>query len=256
MAERRMFAKSIIDSDMFLDMPVTAQLLYFQLGMRADDDGFLNNPKRIMRDVRSSEDDMKVLIAKKYIIPFESGVVVIRHWRIHNYLRSDRYKPTLCEEKNLIVAGENKVYELVDTTGIQSGIPVGIPSGRQVGNPGKVSIDKDSIDKNSIDKSCMKGVSDDTPPSQPKKRTVKKFIPPTLEEVKAYVAEKKLNIDPQKFFDYYEAGEWHDGKGKPVKAWKQKAVSWDRHEAFPKAKVNDQPTQVVDTDIDWSKYDG
>ena len=79
MAERRMFAKTIIDSDAFLDMPATAQLLYFQLGVRADDDGFVNNPKRIMRDVRSSDDDMKMLVAKQYVIPFDSGVIVITH---------------------------------------------------------------------------------------------------------------------------------------------------------------------------------
>jgi hypothetical protein len=227
MAERRMFAKSIIDSDMFLDMPVTAQLLYFQLGMRADDDGFLNNPKRIMRDVRSSEDDMKVLIAKRYIIPFESGVVVIRHWRIHNYLRSDRYKPTLCEEKNLIVAGENKVYELVDTAGMQSGIPAGIPSGRQEGNPGKVRLE---LGKSSIDKSIYNAEVVDEPPPPTKKRQAKKFVPPTLEEVTAYVQEKRLNVNPQTFFEYYEAGNWHDGSGKPVKAWKQKCHTWAMHE--------------------------
>lgn len=225
MAERRMFAKSIIDSDMFLDMPVTAQLLYFQLGMRADDDGFLNNPKRIMRDVRSSEDDMKVLIAKRYIIPFASGVVVIRHWRIHNYLRSDRYKPTICEEKNLIVTGDNKVYELADTTGIQPGIPAGIPSGRQEGNPGKVRLDK-----NSIDKSIYSAEVVDEPPPQTKKRQPRKFVPPTLDEVTAYVHEKGLNVNPQTFFEYYEAGNWHDGSGKPVKAWKQKCHTWAMHE--------------------------
>jgi DnaD/phage-associated family protein len=114
MAEKRMFAKSIIDSDQFLDMPATAQLLYFHLGMRADDDGFINNPKSIMRNVRGTEDDMRILIAKKYIIPFESGVVVIRHWRIHNYIQKDRYKTTNCnDEKALLEYNEKtKVYDI------------------------------------------------------------------------------------------------------------------------------------------------
>ena len=80
MAERRMFAKTIIDSDAFLEMPATAQMLYFHLAMRADDDGFINNPKRIMRMIGSGDDDLKLLILKKFIIPFESGVVVIKHW--------------------------------------------------------------------------------------------------------------------------------------------------------------------------------
>ena len=94
MAERRMFAKTIIDSDAFLDMPLSTQALYFHLSMRADDDGFINNPKKIQRMVGCSDDDLKLLCAKNFIIPFESGIVVIKHWRIHNYIRNDRYKPT------------------------------------------------------------------------------------------------------------------------------------------------------------------
>lgn len=113
MAERRMFAKTIIDSDAFIDMPTTARLLYYDLGMRADDDGFVNSPKKIMRMIGASEDDMKILIAKKFIIPFESGVVVIKHWRINNYLRSDRYKKTTYqEEKEQLTVKENGAYSL------------------------------------------------------------------------------------------------------------------------------------------------
>ena len=148
MAERRMFAKSIIDSDMFLDMPVTAQLLYFQLGMRADDDGFVNNPKRIMRDVRCSDDDMKVLIAKRYIIPFESGVIVIRHWKLHNFIRRDRYKPSTCEEKNMIETTKDKVYELSES----NGMPLGIPNDNQTVTAWdtQVRLGKDSIGKDRV----------------------------------------------------------------------------------------------------------
>ena len=91
MAERRMFAKTIIDSDAFLDMPISARLLYYDLSMRADDDGFVNSPKKIMRIVGASEDDLKVLITKKFIIPFDSGIVVIKHWKIHNYIAKDNY---------------------------------------------------------------------------------------------------------------------------------------------------------------------
>lgn len=121
MAERRMFAKTLIDSDLFLDMPATTQCLYFHLSMRADDDGFINNPKKIQRIVGSRDDDLKLLIAKNFIIPFESGVVVIKHWKIHNYIRSDRYKETLyLEEKSKLSVGENKEYIL--------GIPDGIPT--------------------------------------------------------------------------------------------------------------------------------
>ena len=89
MADRRMFAKTIIDSDSFLDMPLSTQALYFHLSMRADDDGFINNPKKVQRMIGCSEDDLKLLVAKNFIIPFESGIVVIKHWKIHNYIRGD-----------------------------------------------------------------------------------------------------------------------------------------------------------------------
>lgn len=95
MAERRMFARSIIDSDLFLDMPVTAQLLYFHLSMRADDDGFVDKPKSIMRMCSCTEDDLQSLIERQFVFWFDTGVVVIRHWRIHNYIRKDTYKATM-----------------------------------------------------------------------------------------------------------------------------------------------------------------
>lgn len=113
MAERRMFAKTIIDSDAFLDMPQSSQLLYFHLSMRGDDEGFINNPKSIMRNVGCKDDDIKLLIAKKFLIPFESGVVVIKHWRIHNYIQKDRFTPTkYSSEKAMLSLDENKSYTL------------------------------------------------------------------------------------------------------------------------------------------------
>ncbi len=111
MAERRMFSKTIVDSDAFLDMPQSTQVLYFHLSMRADDDGFINNPKKIQRMVGASDDDLKLLIAKNFIIPFESGVVVIKHWRLHNYIQKDRYKPTLYKaEMARLTLNENNAY--------------------------------------------------------------------------------------------------------------------------------------------------
>ena len=114
MAERRMFAKTIIDSDAFVDMPLSTQALYFHLSMRADDDGFINNPKKIQRMIGASDDDLKMLIAKRFIIPFDSGIVVIKHWKIHNYIRGDRKKDTVYpEEMSLLVEKENGAYSLV-----------------------------------------------------------------------------------------------------------------------------------------------
>lgn len=119
MAERRMFAKTIIDSDAFIDMPLSTQALYFHLSMRADDDGFINNPKKVQRMVGASDDDLKVLVMKRFIIPFESGIVVIKHWKIHNYIRNDRYKPTVySEEKAMLTSKENGAYTEADALGI------------------------------------------------------------------------------------------------------------------------------------------
>lgn len=103
MAEKRMFAKTIVLSDAFLDMPMSARCLYFTLGMLADDEGFVSAPKSIMRQCGASQDDLSILLAKRYILAFESGVIVIKHWRINNYLRSDRYTPTTyLEERSML----------------------------------------------------------------------------------------------------------------------------------------------------------
>ena len=113
MAERRMFAKTIIDSDAFLDMPISARLLYYDLSMRADDDGFVNSPKKIMKFVGATNDDMNILIARKFVIAFDNGIVVIKHWRIHNYIQKDRYVETKYkEEKAMLSLDENNSYTL------------------------------------------------------------------------------------------------------------------------------------------------
>jgi hypothetical protein len=119
MAERRMFAKTIIDSDAFLDMPLSTQALYFHLSMRADDDGFINNAKKIQRMLGCADDDLKILLSKNFIIPFETGVCVIKHWKIHNLIQKDRYKPTVySEHKQQLSLKNNNVYTM-DTQCIQ-----------------------------------------------------------------------------------------------------------------------------------------
>ena len=142
MAERRMFSKVIIDSDAFLDMPLSTQALYFHLSMRADDDGFLNNARKIQRLVGASDDDLKLLLMKRFVIGFEGGILVIKHWRMNNYLRKDRYTPTVYQDElSMLKVKENGAYTLEKTNGIQ----VGIPDGNQCVT--QVSIGKDSIDK-------------------------------------------------------------------------------------------------------------
>lgn len=131
-AQKRMFNKVLTNSDDFLELPDSSQVLYFHLSMNADDDGFVNNWKSIMKMTGTKEDDMKLLIAKQYIIAFDSGVIVIRHWRLNNYLQNDRIKPTNYQkELNELYIDNNNVYTM-DTTCIHS-------------------IDKNSIDKNSIE---------------------------------------------------------------------------------------------------------
>lgn len=147
MAERRMMAKSIIKSDLFLDMPATTQNLYFHMLLEADDDGFINSPKSIMRVIGAKDDDIKVLIAKQFVIPFESGVLVIKHWKIHNYIQKDRYRPSLRPEKEMLSVAESKEY--VEVLGDVSSMDTGCIQNVRVG---KVSIDKVSIGKSSIGK--------------------------------------------------------------------------------------------------------
>ena len=132
MAQKRMFNNSVVGSDDFLEMPDSSQNLYFHLSMQADDDGFVDNWKSIMRMTGKKEDDLKILIAKSFIIPFDTGILVIKHWRLNNYIQKDRYKETIHKkEKSQLAVGKNNVYELYTDC---------IPS-----------IDKTSIDKDSID---------------------------------------------------------------------------------------------------------
>lgn len=139
MANRRMFSLDVVDTDRFLEMPVTTQALYFHLGMRADDDGFVSSPKRITTLVGCNEDDLKLLIAKQFVIPFESGVLVISEWNINNYIQKDRYKSTIYQKEKEMLHKENGVYRL-DTFGVQDVSKTDT----------QVSIGKNSIDKSNI----------------------------------------------------------------------------------------------------------
>jgi 2-oxoglutarate dehydrogenase complex dehydrogenase (E1) component-like enzyme len=150
MAEKRMFSKLIIDSDAFLDMPLTTQALYFHLNMRADDDGFVNNPKKIQRTIGAGDDDLRLLIMKNFIITFQSGVIVIKHWKMHNYIQADRYKPTAyLDEKKLLSIKSNKSYTL-DISDCEETLILNDVSSLgtecvQDGDTDKIRLDKNSI---------------------------------------------------------------------------------------------------------------
>ena len=174
MAERRMFAKTIIDSDAFLDMPLSTQALYFHLSMRADDEGFINNPKKVKRMIGASDDDLKLLIAKNFVIPFETGVVVIKHWRIHNYIRSDRLVRTVYkDERDMLELKENGAYTVCQSTDGQVSVNCQSTDG-QVPVKCQHSIGKDSIGKVRLGKDRLVEDSDCSEPqsvSEPEAQT-------------------------------------------------------------------------------------
>ena len=216
MAERRMFAKTIVTSDAFLDMPASTRCLYFLLGMVADDDGFVNNPKSIMRQAGSTTDDMNLLIAKRFILVFQSGVVVIKHWCIHNTIQKDRYKETkYLDEKSTLMLDENKAYTEKKTDVYPECIQDAPNADTQV-RLGKVRSGKDSED------------------IEPQKR----FAKPTLDDVKAYCQERGNNVDAEKWFNYYSANGWKVGKN-PMKDWKAAVRTWERNDFDGRSKRTD-----------------
>lgn len=232
MAERRMMAKSIIDTDAFMEMPMSTQCLYFHLLLRADDEGFLQNAKLIMQMTGCKEDDMKLLIAKQYIIPFDTGVIVIRHWKIHNYIQKDRFTPTSCSmERKLLGVQDDKTYEPVsgctqngytlDTTCIQpvSKLYTQVRLGKV--RLGKVSLESDA------DKSAMSGKSTTTTTKADHKS--KRFKKPSIEELQAYITEMGYTFSANHFFDYYESNGWKVGRN-GMKSWKAACANWQRRE--------------------------
>ena len=205
MAQKRMFDKSITNSDDFIEMPISSQVLYFHLSMNADDDGFVNNWTSIMRMTGTKEDDLKVLIAKQFIIPFDSGVIVIKHWRINNFLRKDRHIGTkFKEELAMLEANDNQEYVWLTN--------------------GQPRIDKNRLDKNSIEHG---------------EKLNKKFIKPTLEEIKQYCLERNNNIDAEHFYNYYESNGWKVGKNK-MASWKSAIITWEKNNKDTKQQNNEE----------------
>lgn len=223
MAKRRMLSTQIIDSDSFLEMPMSSQLLYMHLVLRADDDGFLNNPKKIMRMIGASEDDIKLLLVKKFVIAFDSGVIVIKHWRIHNYIQSDRYNETVyTSEKNLLILDEKNIYHLSEKNAC-------IQNVYKMDTQVKLSKDKTSKDKLSKDKKEEKNHYCENE---------KIFSIPTLDEVKDYFynhMDFEINYyEPYNFYSYNQARNW-----KGVKDWHPLADMW--HRKFKESqKTNDE----------------
>lgn len=246
MAERRMFTQKITESDVFLDMPLSSQALYFHLCMNADDDGFVKNPRRISRMMGASDDDFKLLIAKKFVLLYDTGIIVIKHWRMHNLLRKDRYKETeYTEEKKSLYLKENGAYTFDSNQGKPLLATNWQPNDNQLAPQdriGKVRLGKDSIGKVSLDSSnsYKEVVGESTEATEdcegavakaPATNTTrqKRFVKPTLEEIKSYCEERNNHIDYEHFYDYYESKGWIVGRTH-MKDWKATIRNWERNE--------------------------
>ena len=211
-----MFSLDIIDTDDFLEMPVSARELYFQFGMRADDDGFLASYRKIMKITGASDDDLRVLSTKKFIINFENGIIVIRHWKIHNYIQSDRYTETIYKDEKSGLIEKDRMYNKC----IQNGYT------------GKVSKDKDSIDK------------------VKKEKAERNIIPPTIEMVKKFCEKRNNKIDPQGFIDHYEARGWKPkGYTTKMKDWQATIRTWEKYDINKQPNKFDNNSIQIDTSI-------
>ena len=215
MAERRMFTKKVTDDDNFMSLSSSAQALYLHLSMSADDDGFCNQVSLSMFKAHASVQDLQALLEKRYIYQFDNGVIVIKHWRMANALRKDRYTPTAFQE-------ELAKLDLKDN-GSYTWLPSGCHEVAEClpqDSIGKVSIDKDSIEE--------------------KKKTAKRFTPPTVDEVRAYCQERHNGIDPETFVDFYSSKGWKVGSN-PMKDWKAAVRTWEKRnkKTEPEVPKND-----------------
>lgn len=215
MAERRMFAKSIINSARFLQMPSTSRLLYYDLGMAADDDGVVE-AFSVMRLTVATEDDLKVLSANGFVkVLNEDLVTYITDWSRNNYIQKDRYHPSVYQKLLVEIQADTDCIQDVSRMDTQSSL-------------GKSSLGKASLGKESV--------GEDTPPTR------SHFVPPTLEEVTAFVKERGSKVDPQGFIDYYAARGWMTGRT-PIRDWKavcRSAESWERWDKTPAASDRDR----------------
>lgn len=252
-----MFARTIVESDAFLDMPLSAQSLYIHLGMNADDWGFVNNPRSIRRMCGASEDDLRLLVAKKFILTFDSGAAVIKSWWVNNYVQSDRRHPTRYQEElETLFLDENKSYTTKDTGVLPADMfnrvskvePVCIQPVSKMDTKCIQSVSKMDTEvrlgKDRLGESTSNSSRVDTQPNpkgfgacapeQPKKRRAKKFVKPTIPEVDEYaegfIKSRNLRLTgktfrAERFVSWYDANGWKVGKN-PMKDWKGAVRTW------------------------------
>ena len=228
MATKRMFSLQVTDTDKFMDMPTSSQALYFHLGMHGDDDGFVSSPRKIARSAGCNDDDLRLLAAKGYIIPFNSGVVVITDWKINNTLKNDRYNESIYKsEKAKLISEKNGRYSIgsgLDPERFQSGTSL---------EPQHNITEHNITEVNREDKA-------DKPPRA-------RFTPPTVEQVSEYIREKEYSVDAERFVDYYTSNGWMVGKNK-MKDWKAAVRTWNR-------KENSQGNGKSESEFDGLNWD-
>lgn len=217
-AERRMFTKKVTDDDSFMELSASAQALYLHLSMSADDDGFCNQVNLSMFKAHASVQDLEALLEKRYLIQFDTGVIVIRHWRMANALRKDRYTPTVFKE-------ELSNLDILDT-GVYDWLPNGC---QMVAN----RLPQDRLGEDRLDK-------------DKKEESKKRFTPPSLNDVQAYITEKGYDIDPEAFIDFYASKGWKVGN-QTMKDWQAAVRNWvrrDKEDGKPAKKPQPKPPQT------------
>lgn len=219
MAKRRMFNMDIVNTDAFHSMPRDAQLLYFNLGMYADDDGFVTSPKLIMKVLGIRQSHLVLLAEKEYIRLFDSGVCLICDWHEHNYIRRDRYTPTRCKKEK---------QSLTDLS--PDGQPDDIPDDNPAVDADTVDTGKDRSGKDRSGKDSAGKEKKEREQESADKPPRPRFSPPGVEEVEAYCRERKNGIDAQRFVDFYTANGWVQNRNKPIRDWRAAVRTWEGRE--------------------------
>ena len=248
MGDRRMLTSKVTDDDHFVSLSASAQALYLHLSMSADDDGFCNQVALCMFKAHASVSDLEALLKLRYLYQFESGVIVIKHWRMANALRKDRYTPTVWQKEFAMLNIKDNGSYTMSSDGCQM-VADWLPNGCQVVAErlpnGCPNISKDKISKDNLIDSGQKRSS--------------RFTPPTLEEVKAYASEAQLHVDPERFYRYFttpnDKGEtWVDSKGNKVKNWKQKMLTWDKTDSTIKTAVAQEKPRKKSNFDNYQEY--
>ena len=216
MADKRMISKKVVNTDAFMGMPTAAQALYFHLVVNADDEGFVGNPRSIRDSVGAAEEDLTLLVDKNLLIDFGNGVIVVRHWKVHNTLRHDRFCPTIfIEELAKLMVADSGVYCV-----------------RSVATEGEASVATQySVNEGNINKGNI-GESESTPAPDSGGNKSSRFVEPSVAEIKAYCSENGYEVDAGRFYDYYESKGWKVGNA-PMKDWKAAVRNWVRREQNP-----------------------